>query len=36
MEITIKTNDGPFVLEGIVTRTPGLEPILITQQPGKL
>ena len=24
MEITIKTNDGPFVLEGIATRTPGL------------
>ena len=24
MEITIKTNDGPLVLEGIATRTPGL------------
>ena len=24
MEITIKTNHGPVVLEGIATRTPGL------------
>ena len=24
MEITIQTIDGPFILEGIATRTPGL------------
>ena len=24
MEVTIQTIDGPFILEGIATRTPGL------------